>query len=154
MINNTRRFVSINNLLLLLLVLSSLLLPGSIKQAYTETSEGTETVQAKTTRALVKRLRKYHYLEEPFDDTFSEKVYDNYIKMLDPARTHFLASDIQEFSKYRHSFDEDLKDGNLQNAFFIYRDWITHWNYWIKVLTLLIFKRKNIWNWTAKIFPG
>jgi carboxyl-terminal processing protease len=104
-------------------------LPGSIKQAYTETSEGTETVQglpsptkeqAKTTRALVKRLRRYHYLEEPFDDKFSEKVYDNYIKMLDPARTHFLASDIQEFSKYRHSFDEDLKDGNLQNAFFIY----------------------------------
>ena len=127
--NNTRCFLLFKNLSLLLLVLGSLLLSGNIKQAFTETSDDTETLQSllyptkeqvKTTRALVKKLKRYHYLEEPFDDTFSEKVYDNYIKMLDPARTHFLEADIKEFSKYRHSFDEDLKDGNLKPAFFIY----------------------------------
>lgn len=113
----------------LLLLLSGLLLSGSFKQAYTETGNDTKSGQEsfsptkeheKTTRALVRKLKRDHYLDENINDAFSEKVFDNYIKLLDPARAHFLSTDIKEFSKYRHTFDEDLKDGNLRHAFNIY----------------------------------
>ncbi|MGD9160338.1 MAG: carboxy terminal-processing peptidase [Desulfobacteraceae bacterium] len=129
MINKIRYFNSFKTLLLLLLVLSGLLLAGSFLKTDAETGDNTKTVpnlisptkeEAKTARALVKKLGKYHYLDEPLDDTFSGKIFDNYIKLLDPARVHFLVTDINEFSKYRNSFDEDLKNGNLKSAFFIY----------------------------------
>ena len=129
MTNKNRFSPTFKKLLLLLLVLQSILLTGDFRQSYAENSDDNKAVQnliaptkehEKTTRALVKKLQKSHYLNEPFDDSFSEKVFDIYIKMLDPARAHFLESDIQEFSKYRHSLDEDLKEGDLEPAYFIY----------------------------------
>ena len=129
MINKIRFQTSLKILLLLLFILPVLALSGNFKPVYSKTSDDTKPVQnvlaptkeqAKTTRILVKKLEHYHYLDEPFDNSFSEKVFDTYIKILDPARIHFLAADIQEFSKYRHSFDEDLEEGDLKPAFFIY----------------------------------
>ena len=130
MTNKTRFFTLFKTLLLVMLVLSGLLLLGNFKQIDAEKGNDSKTdqnllvptkEQAKTTRALVKKLEKSHYLDEPIDNTFSEKVFNIYIKMLDPAKANFLATDIEEFSKYRHSFDEDLKKGDLKDAFFIYR---------------------------------
>ncbi|MBN2418843.1 MAG: hypothetical protein JXL81_05615, partial [Deltaproteobacteria bacterium] len=129
MTNQTKFPAKLKKLLLLLLVISSLTMPGACKQSYAENKEAAKAglslpaptkEHAKTTRALVKKLQRSHYIDEPFNDSFSEKVFDTYIKILDPARAHFLGSDIQEFSKYRHTLDEDLKEGNLEPAFFIY----------------------------------
>ena len=109
---NTLFLTSLKALSVFLFVILGLLLSGNFKQAYTDISNDTTPAkkiltptkeQAKITRVLVKKLKKSHYLDESIDDIFSEKVFDNYIKLLDPARAHFLATDIQEFSKYRHS---------------------------------------------------
>ena len=76
--------------------------------------------QTKTTHALVEMLENYHYINKTYDDAFSEKIFDSYLKLLDPGRAYFLAADVKEFSKFRHSFDDDLKKGALEHAFFIY----------------------------------
>ena len=129
MINKTRFLASFKTLSLMLLVFSGLLLARNFKQTEAETNDDTEVDQetfsptkdqAQTTRALVEMLEYSHYLDERLDDEFSEKVFNNYIKMLDPGKAHFLATDIKEFFSYRHSFDEDLKLGKLESAFFIY----------------------------------
>ena len=129
MIKNTRSLISFKALLLILVILAGLLLSDIFRQTGAETSHETNTAQAvfsqtkehaKITRALVKELKRSHYLDEALDDVFSEKVFDNFIKLLDPARVHFLEADIEDFSKYRHSLDDDLKQGDLEHAFFIY----------------------------------
>lgn len=127
---NTLFLTSLKTLSVFLFIILGLLLSGNFKQAFTDISSETAPAhklftptkeQSKITRELVKKLKKSHYLNEPIDNVFSEKVFDNYIKLLDPARAHFLATDIQEFSKYRDSFDDDLNNGNLETAFYIYR---------------------------------
>ncbi|MBN1379974.1 MAG: carboxy terminal-processing peptidase [Gammaproteobacteria bacterium] len=76
--------------------------------------------QGQTTRDIVNMLDKFHYLHPRLDNSFSEKVFDGYLEMLDPGKAHLLAADMKEFSKFRHSFDEDLKAGRLETAYAIY----------------------------------
>ncbi len=122
----------LKTLALLLLVLSCLVLAINLRQTDAEISDGKKVSissftptkdHGKTTRDLVKMLKKSHYLDEPINDAFSEKVFNNYLKILDPAKAHFLATEIEKFSKYRHGFDDDLKKGNLVSAFFIYNQY-------------------------------
>ncbi len=124
------RFITLNKiLLLLLLLLTCFLVTDYLKQSDAETIESaaakqtlTPTIeQGKTVRALVKKLKRSHYLDETLDNAFSEKVFDNYIELLDSSKTYFVKTDIDEFSKFRFILDDDLKAGNLESAFYIFR---------------------------------
>lgn len=130
MIDKTRIFTSFRTLLLILLITAvawsvfdysyteakTINSSGAVDSLFSPTRE-----QSQTTRAIVKMLARFHYLDEKLDNSFSEKVFKNYIELLDPARSHFLAADIDEFARYRDSLDEDLYKGNLKHAFDIYR---------------------------------
>ncbi|MCJ8170091.1 carboxy terminal-processing peptidase [Atopomonas sediminilitoris] len=69
---------------------------------------------------VVELLRRYHYNKPPLDDARSAKIYDSYLKLLDPNRSYFLASDIAGFERYRLRFDELLQQADLQPGFDIY----------------------------------
>lgn len=58
-------------------------------------------------------LERYHYDKENINDTFSEKVYNNFIKNVDEQKRYFLQSDIDEFSKYKHQIDDQIKHSEL-----------------------------------------
>lgn len=66
-------------------------------------------------------LRRKHYLKLPLDEQRSSEVYDNYLKSLDPSRSYFLQSDIDEFEPLRHRFFTLLKFGKLTEGFSIYQ---------------------------------
>ena len=70
---------------------------------------------------VVELLRRHHYNKPPLDDARSAKIYDSYIKLLDPARSYFMASDIAEFEPLRLKFDDFLKEGQLEPGFAIYQ---------------------------------
>lgn len=70
---------------------------------------------------VVELLRRHHYNKPPLDDARSAKVYDSYIKLLDPSRSYFMASDIAEFEPWRLKFDNFLKEGQLEPGFTMYR---------------------------------
>ena len=70
---------------------------------------------------VVELLKRHHYNKPPLNDARSAKIFDSYIKMLDPSRSYFLASDIEAFGKWRHQFDDFLKGGNLEPGFTIYK---------------------------------
>lgn len=76
--------------------------------------------QVKTTQEVLMQLRERHYNELKLDDQLSERFLDNYIDKLDPGKTIFFVSDVNEFKKHRKKFDDDLKSGNLQRGFDIY----------------------------------
>lgn len=69
---------------------------------------------------VVELLRRYHYNKPPLDDSRSSKIYDSYLKLLDPNRSYFTAADIEQFDTYRLRFDELLQQADLQPGFDIY----------------------------------
>jgi len=58
-------------------------------------------------------LDQAHYLDKEIDDDFSEKVFNTFLKNLDPYKRYFYASDIEEFSEYKYSIDDAFKVPNL-----------------------------------------
>lgn len=76
--------------------------------------------QGKTAKDVVSSLENRHYRGMQMDDEVSGKFLDNYLEMLDPGKTFFFQSDIEEFSKHRKRFDDDLQSGDLEMGFHIF----------------------------------
>ncbi|WXL27791.1 carboxy terminal-processing peptidase [Ectopseudomonas mendocina] len=70
---------------------------------------------------VVELLKRHHYNKPPLNDERSEKIYQGYLKMLDPARVYFTAADIAEFDQWSTRFDDFLRNGNLEPGFIIYK---------------------------------
>ena len=70
---------------------------------------------------VVELLNRHHYNKPPLNDERSAKIYQGYLKMLDPSRSYFTAGDIAEFDQWRNQFDDLLKSGNLEPGFLIYK---------------------------------
>ncbi|UAB82188.1 carboxy terminal-processing peptidase [Marixanthomonas sp. SCSIO 43207] len=58
-------------------------------------------------------LQKGHYNPADMNDEFSAEVYKDFINGLDPLKRYFLASDIEEFSKYKTQIDDQIKSKDL-----------------------------------------
>ena len=59
-------------------------------------------------------LDQAHYLDKNIDDEFSEKVYQTFLKNVDPYKRYFYSSDLNEFSKYKFSLDDAFKNPNIE----------------------------------------
>tara|TARA_R100001244_G_scaffold44203_1_gene40175 strand:+ start:14005 stop:16119 length:2115 start_codon:yes stop_codon:yes gene_type:complete len=70
---------------------------------------------------VVELLKRHHYNKPPLNDERSVKIYQGYLKLLDPARSYFTAGDIAEFDQWRTRFDDLLKNGDLEPGFAIYK---------------------------------
>jgi carboxyl-terminal processing protease len=68
---------------------------------------------------LINRLDE-HYRSQEFNDALSSRYFDEYLKSLDGSKNFFLQSDIKEFEKYRQSFDDLYKAGDLNAGFAIF----------------------------------
>lgn len=73
--------------------------------------------QAIASLNTVELLRRHHYNRIRLDDALSSEVFDTYLRHLDPQRSLFSAADINEFSEYRHKFDDLLLAGDLSVGF-------------------------------------
>ena len=73
---------------------------------------------------VVELLKRHHYSKPPLDDARSLIIYDSYLKLLDPSRSYFMASDIAEFDKWKTQFDDFLKSGDLNAGFTIYKRYL------------------------------
>jgi carboxyl-terminal processing protease len=77
--------------------------------------------QAKTAMVINKVLERYHYRKVSLDDAFAKSVLDNYLKALDPGRSFFLARDVDRFDGGARRLDDNLRRGELDTAFDIFR---------------------------------
>lgn len=74
----------------------------------------------KTSSLVFNELYYRHYQSLPVNDQLSSRVFDQFLKQLDPQRYYFLASDIAEFEQYRFLLDEALETSNLAPGFKIF----------------------------------
>lgn len=76
-------------------------------------------VHGAAARGIVERLQG-HYRQLRFDDSLSEKVFNRYLRDLDPQRLYFLQEDIQAFDRYRLVMDDQLRKGDLAAGYDIF----------------------------------
>ena len=79
-----------------------------------------EEVYGNTAAELLAELEEKHYSRILFDDQFSDKVFDAYMKALDGSRLYFLQEDVDSLSIYSTALDDTLKSANIDPAFEIY----------------------------------
>lgn len=64
-------------------------------------------------RLQARSLFSWHYAPPKLDDAFSQRVFDLYIKRLDPQKRFLLQSDIDSLQRFRNLLDDHLRTGNL-----------------------------------------
>jgi carboxyl-terminal processing protease len=100
-----------------LFLFNGLLTPSSTD---TDTQLLPEAHHGKTALYIARLLNENHYEKKAIDDSLSSKIFDNYIKGLDPNRIYFLASDISSFETYRYQLDDMVIGANLLPAYQIF----------------------------------
>ena len=57
---------------------------------------------------IANMLETDHYQPQAIDDAFSKKIFDKYLKELDPEKSYLLQSDIQSLNSFSTEIDEEL----------------------------------------------
>jgi len=79
--------------------------------------DGRQSIVCKEVAQLI---TKYNYKKVPLNDSLSVIIYNRFIKKIDEDHNYLLASDIEDFSKYKTVLDDDLLSGNLNDVFYIF----------------------------------
>ena len=75
---------------------------------------------ARVARLVSSMFERSHYRQAQINDPVSSLMLDRYVESLDPSRSYFLASDIQDFERYRYRLDDAVSGGDLAPAFDIF----------------------------------
>ncbi|MGS2722161.1 carboxy terminal-processing peptidase [Porticoccus sp. GXU_MW_L64] len=71
-------------------------------------------------KEMLSALVSGHYQKRAINDNFSQELYDAYLNALDATKSHFLQSDINQFSSWRLALDDALKQGRLEFGYSAY----------------------------------
>ncbi len=63
---------------------------------------------------VLKTVQQKHFRDIPIDDKFSELMYHQFFKKLDPDKLFITLEDIEKLKSHQHSIDEELKNGTFQ----------------------------------------
>jgi carboxyl-terminal processing protease len=74
----------------------------------------------RTAKRIGTMLETAHYRRAVIDDRMSEEIYQRYLDSLDGQRSYFLASDIAEFDRWKRDFDDMIRSGRVEPAFYMY----------------------------------
>ena len=76
--------------------------------------------QSQAAHLAAELLIRYHYKATPLDDAMSKKIFDHYLKSLDPERLVFVKSDIDQLTAARTRLDDAIIGEDLSIPFAIY----------------------------------
>ncbi len=76
--------------------------------------------EAKAGHMAAELLTRYHYRATALDDALSSKMFDQYLKALDPEKLYFLQSDIDRLGADRTRLDDAILTEDLRAPFDIF----------------------------------
>jgi carboxyl-terminal processing protease len=79
-----------------------------------------EAKEAKAAHLAAELLSRYHYKAVPIDNALSVKVFDQYLKALDPEKLYFLQSDVDRLAVDRTLLDDAILNEDLRAPFEIF----------------------------------
>lgn len=92
----------------------------SVTAADLQSNSKLETI-AKLTATIISQR---HYSQQPLNDKLSSRLFDEYLKTIDPSRVFFTRDDIRRLDKYRYSLDDQIAIGSLDFAFLVYNQYM------------------------------
>ena len=69
-------------------------------------------------------LENLHISGTRLDDTVARRIFDSYVRTLDPMRFYFIQSDISEFREHVDTLDDKLRQGDLDFAHRVFRRYL------------------------------
>ena len=109
------------------LAMTALLCASTITLAATQARSASSQLQPEPRQVLIARTvtqvsQQHHYPAEKLDPAFSSQLLKEYINTLDPGHFYFTRKDVDAIhKKYDGVLASDLKNGNLEPAFHIYK---------------------------------
>ncbi|MFO7525983.1 MAG: carboxy terminal-processing peptidase [Ignavibacteriaceae bacterium] len=82
-------------------------------------------------------LSRYHFKKFDLNDSLSKIIFDRYVNSLDPGKSYFLKSDINQFEIFQEKIDDLLLDGDLSffyDVFNLYVKRVNEREKYIKIL--------------------
>ncbi|GGC68158.1 carboxy terminal-processing peptidase [Undibacterium terreum] len=76
--------------------------------------------QSQAANLSARFLTRFHYKAVPLDDAMSEKIFDRYLKSLDPEKLFFVQADIDQFASARTKLDDAIYSEDLNIPFLIF----------------------------------
>lgn len=76
--------------------------------------------EAKAARLAAELLTRYHYKPMALDDAMSSRMFDRFLKALDPEKLYFLQSDIDRLSVDRTRLDDAILNEDLRAPFAVF----------------------------------
>lgn len=70
--------------------------------------------------AVKSYLNRRHLSLKPLDDEISERCFKNFLETLDPLKSYFLQSDVNEFAAARDSLDDQINRGDLSFSYHVF----------------------------------
>jgi carboxyl-terminal processing protease len=63
-------------------------------------------------KVVLKKMEEEHLASRSFDAEMTNRTFDQFVKMLDPAKVYFMQSDIDEFSRLKDQMADQARDGD------------------------------------------
>ena len=79
-----------------------------------------QTEQTALFREILDRLATRHYRGQDINDDLSQRYLSTYIEMLDPLKSYFLQSDIEEFNQWSTKLDDLARRGDVAPGFVMF----------------------------------
>ncbi|MGB4055969.1 MAG: tail-specific protease, partial [Porticoccaceae bacterium] len=71
-------------------------------------------------REILDRLATRHYRGQEINDDLSKRYLAEYIEMLDPLKSYFLQSDIDNFNQWSTKLDDLARRGDVEPGFIMF----------------------------------
>jgi carboxyl-terminal processing protease len=88
-------------------------------------------------------LQRGHLAKPEINDELSKKLFQRFLKDLDPAKLYFLKSDIEEFKKHETELDDQLLQGDISFAYTVYDRFVTRFGERMKLIEELVNDRHD-----------
>jgi carboxyl-terminal processing protease len=96
---------------------------GGLATAYGELA-GPSTEDRRITLAVTTYMRDGHITRHELNDEIAERMMKNFLKTLDSQKTFFYQSDIDSFQQHTKELDDQIRRGNVEFAFQVFKTYL------------------------------
>ena len=124
-----------------ILLLAAAIVQGEQKQsAKLEPTKHMSTITQATTLLLTNR----HFLQQKIDESLSEQLFLDYFKTLDPSHIFFTRQDLAAFDPVKTDLGNQLRRGNIQFAFDVFKLFLTRLDDYEKFTTAYLKSKPSL----------
>lgn len=127
MIANRNHSPSIAKLLLGVITLAVSLTSISVSQA-DDLITAPSRAQKRVGKIVADLMERSHLSRRALDTEISDRAFELYLKMLDPTKSYFLQSDINEFAPQKSLIASNVKEGNFDFGINLYKRFLQRVN--------------------------